>query len=253
MRSFAWTMLCTPPLTPLIVRRTAYDFHPWVRQHARHPRHVKRHLGPGPDVLRNRPRPFLPWSLPHNVWIRRVTFVRILWPRWGRVELVFQPALAFCMLVDVKREATIFGTPRPDCARPLNVTPASHVRSVRPPALPTAIWGAADCCMRLACSTAVASATHFEAHAPNHGTISGIPCVLFGMAPRVQLVRCIPKLQWRMSSLSEAPAAKLLPVLRCIICVFAVFSLCHVQEGCGVVKLALYITQHIIRSWIRRA
>ena len=96
MRSFAWTMLCTPPLTPLIVRWTAYDFHPWVRQHARHPRHVKRHLRPGQTS-----------SATAQGHIFRGAFritsdtscdLREIRLRWGRVELVFQPAPPFVCL-----------------------------------------------------------------------------------------------------------------------------------------------------------
>ena len=82
---------------------------------------------------------------------------------------------------------------------------------------------------------------------------------------RVQLVRCIPKLQWRMSCF-EAPAAKLPPVLRCIICVFAVFSCARCKrdvgcQACSVHHAAYHTklgqtrvtTKPLIDGWKQRA
>eukprot|EP00962_Isochrysis_galbana_P054619 scaffold26229_cov140-Isochrysis_galbana.AAC.2 len=131
-RSVVCLVLLAPPASPPVVRWRADHSCVRRRQHTRDPRHVDWHLA-GPDLDVDGPRPRRARRPPHGFWKGGVAFVRVLGMAHIRA-LVFQPALALLVHVDVKGKAALLGAVDPDVAPGIPPTPQLWARG--PPGRP---------------------------------------------------------------------------------------------------------------------
>mmetsp|Transcript_14521 Transcript_14521/g.33199 ORF Transcript_14521/g.33199 Transcript_14521/m.33199 type:complete len:286 (-) Transcript_14521:179-1036(-) len=177
--SVARPMLCTPSFSPLIVWRRPTNNRLHWREHARDPRHVVRH-GPRPNVDGHSPWPEPPLRRLHHLRVGGVAEVRILGHQ-AVILLVFEPALALRVHMDVKREATFLRAEGPNRAGRLLLL-ADDIRPPRPPAHASSIRARAGGGMQLACTAAFRGIAQLEPHAPHQRTVSRISCMLARVA-----------------------------------------------------------------------